>query len=189
VTEIPDWMASTVASDAAGGAGVLYGEFTALSPDVTATGPALVVTLSTDDNLAMKDVPAAVPMPGTVLVVTGAAASRTAILGDLVARELINAGIVAVVTDGLIRDSRTVAELGLPVWARGTTAIASKKNGPGRVGGTITIGEVSVTDGDLVIADADGVVVWPAGEVDALLTKAAAKQQADEERLARLIGG
>jgi len=189
VTEIPDWMASTVASDATGGAGVLDGAFSALSPEATVAGPALVVTVSTDDNLAMRDVPAAVTAPGTVLVVTGAGESRTAILGDLVARELMHAGIVAVVTDGLIRDSRTVAELGLPVWARGTTAIASKKGGPGSVGGTITIGEVTVSDGDLVIADADGVVIWPAAEVDNLLAKAAAKQQADEARLARLTGG
>jgi 4-hydroxy-4-methyl-2-oxoglutarate aldolase len=181
-------MASTVASDATGGAGVLYGEFRALSPECTVAGPALVVTVSTDDNLAMRDVPAAVTLPGTVLVVTGASESRTAILGDLVARELMQAGVAAVVTDGLIRDSRTVAELGLPVWGRGATAIASKKNGPGAVGGTITIGGVSVTDGDLVIADADGVVVWPAAEVDALLAKAVAKQRADEERLARLTG-
>jgi regulator of RNase E activity RraA len=188
VTEIPEWMASTVASDATAGAGVLFGSFRALSPEATAVGPALVATVSTDDNLAMRDVPGAVPGAGTVLVVAGAADSRSAILGDLVARELLQAGVVAVVTDGLIRDSRAVAELGLPVWARGTTAIASRKDGPGSVGGSVTVGDVTICDGDLVIADVDGVVVWPAAEVDALLTKAVAKQLADEERLARLSG-
>jgi regulator of RNase E activity RraA len=179
-------MASTVASDATGGAGVLLGPFRALSPEATVVGPALVVTVSTDDNLAMRDVPAAVSCAGTVVVVAGAEKSRTAILGDLVARELLNAGVVGVVTDGLIRDSRAVAELGLAVWARGTTAIASRKDGPGEVGGAVTLGGVTINDGDLVVADADGVVVWPAGDLDGLLAKAAAKQQADEERLARL---
>jgi regulator of RNase E activity RraA len=188
VTTVPDWLASTVASDAAGGSGVLAGPIHALSPEATIAGPALVVMVSTDDNLAMRDVPAAVPGPGTVLVVSGAEASRTAVLGDLVARELLHAGVVAVVTDGLIRDSRAVAALGLPVWARGTTAIASRKDGPGAVGGTVRIGGVEVRDGDLVVADADGVVVWPAADVEALLEKAAAKQRADEERLARLTG-
>jgi regulator of RNase E activity RraA len=179
-------MASTVASDATGGAGALSGPFGALSPETTVAGPALVVTVSTDDNLAMRDVPAAVSAAGTVVVVAGAASSRTAILGDLVARELLNAGVVAVVTDGLIRDSRAVAELGLAVWARGTTPIASRKDGPGHVGGSVTLGGVRIRDGDLVVADADGVVVWPAGDLEPLLAKAAAKQQADEERLARL---
>ena len=178
-----------MASDATGGVGVLGPEIHALSPEATVAGPALVVTLSTDDNLAMRDVPAAVPGPGTVLVVTGAAESRTAILGDLVARELIAAGVVAVVTDGPIRDSRAVAELGLWVWARGVTAVASAKNGPGSVGGTVTIAGVTVADGDVVIADADGVVVWLQSQVPTLLAKAEAKQAADAERLAKLTAG
>lgn len=187
MTETPDWLASTLASDATGGQGVLTpAAFRALSPQATVVGPALVVTVSTDDNLAMRDVPASVAAPGTVLVVAGAEQSRTAVLGDLVARELMAGGVAAVVTDGLIRDSQTVAELGLPVWARGTTPTASKKDGPGQVGGEVRIGGVTVHDGDLVVADADGVVVWPAAQVDELLAKAEAKQRADDERLARL---
>ena len=71
----------------------------------------------------------------------------------------------AVVTDGLIRDSRAVAELGLPVWARGVTPVASRKDGIGGVGGSVVIGGVPVSDGDMVVADADGVVIWPAAEV------------------------
>lgn len=186
---LPEWLSSTVASDATAGTGVLGPEIRALSPEATVAGPALVVTLSRDDNLAMKEVPAAVPGPGTVLVVTGASESRTAVLGDLVARELLRAGVVAVVTDGPIRDSRAVAELGLWVWARGVTPIASAKNGPGSVGGTVDISGVTVADGDVVIADADGVVVWVRSQVEALLAKAEAKQAADAERLAKLTAG
>lgn len=186
MTTLPDWLASTVASDATGGVGVLGEGIHALSPERTVAGPALVVQVSLDDNLAMRDVPAAVPAPGTVLVVAGGAQSRTAVLGDLVARELLAAGVVAVVTEAPIRDSRAVAELGLAVWAKGTTAIASAKNGPGHVGGTVEIAGVSVTDGDIVIADADGVVIWPAARLADLLAKAQAKQRADEARLAAL---
>jgi RraA family protein len=182
---LPDWLSSTLACDATGGAGVLAPEITALSPSATVAGPALVVQVARDDNLAMRDVPATVPGPGTVLVVAGGASSRTAVLGDLVARELLAAGVVGVVTDGPIRDSRAVAELGLPVWARGVTPAASSKNGPGSVGGEVEIGGVVVRDGDVVVADADGVVVWPAAQVSELVEKAAAKQRADEERLAR----
>jgi 4-hydroxy-4-methyl-2-oxoglutarate aldolase len=142
--------------------------------------------VSRDDNAPMKQVPAAVSGPGTVVVVAGGTESRTAILGDLVARELMNAGVVAVVTDGLIRDSRAVAELGLAVWARGVTPVASAKAAPGQVGGVVTVGGVVVRDGDLVIADADGVVVWPAADIDGLLAAADAKRIADDERLAGL---
>jgi regulator of RNase E activity RraA len=186
VTVLPDWLSSTVASDATDGRGVIHADLNALSPDVTVAGPALAVTVSRDDNLAMGDVPAAVTQPGTVLVVAGGSESRTAVLGDLVARELLAAGVVAVVTDAPIRDSRAVAELGLAVWARGVTPTKSSKNGPGAVGGTVEIGGVAVVDGDIVVADADGVVVWPKASVDELLVKAEAKQRADAERLAKL---
>jgi regulator of RNase E activity RraA len=186
VTEIPDWLASTLASDATAGNGALPPWIRALSPDVTVAGPALVVSVSRDDNRPMRDVPEAVSEPGTILVVAGAHESRTAILGDLVARELLAAGVAAVVTDGLIRDSRDVATLGLPVWARGTTPVASAKSDPGQVGGTVSIGGVEVSDGDLVVADADGVVVWPAADIAALTAKAEAKRRADDERLAAM---
>jgi regulator of RNase E activity RraA len=187
--QIPDWLTSTLAADgaqAAGapGAGALPATIRALSPEATVAGPALVVAVTRDDNSPMRDVAAAVRAPGTVLVVAGASESRTAVLGDLVARELLAAGVAAVVTDGLVRDSRAVAELGLPVWARGTTPVASRKDGTGRVGGDVVIGGVQVRDGDLVVADADGVVVWPAATVEDRLARADEKRRADDARLA-----
>lgn len=184
MTELPDWLSSTLASDGAGGRGALPAWINALSPEATVSGPALVVALGRDDNSPMKEVPARVSAAGTVLVVAGATESTTAVLGDLVAAELLRAGVVAVVTDGLIRDSRAVAAAGLPVWARGTTPVASRKDGVGRVGGQVVIGGVPVSDGDLVVADADGVVVWPAADVDAFLARADDKRIADEKRAA-----
>ena len=183
--EIPDWLSSTLASDGSGGVGALPSWIRALSPESTAAGPALTVTVGIDDNTPMRDVPSRVSEPGTVLVVAGAGESRTAVLGDLVAGELMRAGVIAVVTDGLIRDSRAVAELGLPVWARGVTPVASRKEGVGNVGGGVDIGGVSVADGDLVVADADGVVVWSASSVPAYLQRADDKRRADEARAAK----
>lgn len=180
--EIPDWLSSTLASDGSGGTGALPSWIHALSPEATVSGPALTVAVGVDDNTPMREVPRRVAEPGTVLVVAGAAESRTAVLGDLVAGELLRAGVVAVVTDGLIRDSRAVAELGLPVWARGVTPVASRKDGVGHVGGGVVIGGVPIADGDLVVADADGVVAWPAAVVTSHLQKADDKRRADEAR-------
>ena len=184
VTQLPGWLSSTLAADGAGGAGALPPWIRALSPEATVAGPALVVEVGADDNSPMRDVPARVTGSGTVLVVAGAAESRTAVLGDLIAAELLRAGVAAVVTDGLIRDSRAVAAAGLPVWARGTTPVASRKDGVGTVGGSVVIGAVPVTDGDLVVADADGVVVWPAAGIDDYLARADEKRLADDKRAA-----
>lgn len=186
MTEVPDWLAATLASDAADARGVLAPWVRALRPGQRVVGRALVVAVSRDDNAAMKGVAAAAPAPGTVLVVAGAAESRTAVMGDLVARELLRLGIAGVVTDGLVRDSAEIAALGLPVWCRGTTPAASRKDGPGAVGGTVTLAGVVVRDGDLVVADDDGVVVWPAADVTGLLELADRKRAADEERLRAL---
>lgn len=185
MTPPPDWLSSTLASDATNGAHVLPPWITARMPEAQARGPALTVTVTRDDNSPLRDVAARVAAAGTVLVVGGGAESRTAVLGDLVAAELLAAGIVAVVTDGLIRDSRAVADLGLAVWSRGVTPIASAKAGIGRVGGGTSLGGVLVADGDLVVADADGVVVWPAALYDDLVAAADAKRRADEQRAAR----
>ncbi|MBV9098395.1 MAG: RraA family protein [Frankiaceae bacterium] len=183
MADVPDWLSSTLAADGAAGQGALPYWIRALSPDAMVAGPALVVTVGRDDNSPMRQAAAAVTEPGTVLVVAGASESRTAVLGDLVATELLAVGIAAVVTDGLIRDSRAVADLGLPVWARGVTPVASRKDGVGSVGGQVIIGGVVVADGDLVVADADGVVVWPAARYDDYLAAADAKRRQDESRV------
>jgi regulator of RNase E activity RraA len=183
MVDVPEWLSSTLAADGAAGEGALPHWIRALPPDATVAGPALVVALGRDDNTPMRAVPGAVTQPGTVLVVAGASESRTAVLGDLVAADLLAAGIVGVVTDGLIRDSRDVARLGLPVWARGVTPVASRKDGAGSIGGQVTIGGVDVRDGDIVVADADGVVVWPAERYDEYLAAADAKRRQDESRV------
>ena len=102
------------------------------------------------------------------------------------ATEFASRGVVGLVTDGLIRDGAEIRRLGFRVWCRGTTPTAPVKVSPGRVGGTVEIGGASVRDGDLVIADDDGVVIWPSERVAELLARAAARRASDEERLAKI---
>lgn len=185
---LPEWLSATLAADATGGRGALAPWIRAQQAGQRLVGPALVVALSRDDNAGVAEAAAAVDVPGTVLVLAGAAESRTACLGDLLARELRAAGVGGVVTDGLIRDGAEVAGVGLAVWCRGRTPAASAKRGPFRVGGAVPVGGVVVADGDVVVADDDGVVVWPAGERAGLLAAAADKQRRDAARLARLTG-
>jgi 4-hydroxy-4-methyl-2-oxoglutarate aldolase len=184
--EIPGWLAATLASDATEGQGVLPHTIVALRTGSRVIGPARVVLVSQDDNLAVRKVMEAPPAPGSVLVVAGGSMSRTAVIGDLIALEMQNAGIAGLVTDGLVRDSQEIRALGFNVWCRGVTPTASRKNGPAHIGGSVSIGGTVIRDGDLVIADDDGVVIWPQEHVDELLVRAEAKLKQDNERLARL---
>jgi regulator of RNase E activity RraA len=90
------------------------------------------------------------------------------------------------VTDGLVRDASEIRRLPFPVWCRGTTPTAPLKLTPGRVGGAVDIGGAFVRDGDLVIADDDGVVVWPLERLTELLERAKARLASDVERLAKI---
>ena len=143
--------------------------------------------MSQDDNLSVRQAIQTAHAPGSVLVVGGGSTSRTATMGGLMALEMQNAGIVALVTDGLVRDAREIRQLQqFAVWCRGVTPAASNKLGPVVVGGSISIGGVVVRDGDLVIADEDGVVIWLKEQIDVLLGKADAKRLQDNARLVRL---
>jgi 4-hydroxy-4-methyl-2-oxoglutarate aldolase len=185
--QFPDWLASTLASDATEGRNVLPSWIGSLKPGTRAVGPAFVALMSQDDNLSVREAIQAAHSPGSVLVIGGGSTSRTATIGGLIALEMQNAGIVALVTDGLVRDVREIRQLQqFSVWCRGITPVASNKLGPVVVGGSISIGGVVVRDGDLIIADEDGVVIWPKEQIDALLGKADAKRQQDNARLARL---
>ena len=184
----PEWLSTTLASDAAEGQGVLPNTIATLQGASRVVAPAHVVLMSRDDNLAVREALDHPPAPGTVLVAAGGEASRTATLGGLMAIELQQAGFAGLVTDGLVRDSQEIRASGFAVWCRGVTPIASNKNGPVVIGTPISIGGVVIREGDLVIADDDGVVVWPAERVSDLLRKAEAKLQQDNARLARLRG-
>lgn len=182
----PDWLAATLASDATEGQGVLPSFIQPLCSDSRIVGPAHVVLMSQDDNLSVRKAMEAPPAPGTVLVAAGGSVSRTAAIGGLMALEMHLAGIAGLITDGPVRDAREIRQLGFGVWCRGVTPIASRKNGPAVVGGSVSIGGVVIRDGDLVIADDDGVVIWPKEEIDNLLARAEIKLQNDNARLAQL---
>jgi 4-hydroxy-4-methyl-2-oxoglutarate aldolase len=186
MSQYPDWLSSTLAADAAEGRGALPNSITPLHAESHVVGPACVVLVSQDDNLSVRDALAKPVTPGTVLVVAGGGASRAATIGGLLALEMRQAGIIGLVTDGLVRDTRDIRALGFAVWCRGVTPVAPYKHGPSVVGGMVSIGGTLIRDGDVVIADDDGVVIWPQEHSDALLVQAEVKLQQDNARLAQL---
>ena len=190
MNEFPAWLTSTLASDATEGRGVLPLWIGSLKPGARAVGPAFVALMSQDDNLSVREAIKASLPPGSVLVVAGGSTSRTATIGGLMALEMQHAGIVALVTDGLVRDAGEIRQMQqFSVWCRGVTPAASHKNGLAVVGGTVSLGGTIIQDGDLIIADEDGVVIWPKELIDDLLIRAQAKLQQDNARLVQLQEG
>jgi len=147
-------------TDIQGRRGALGAVIRPLFPFDPVIGSALTVRAGPGDNLAPY-LAVGVLAPGDVLVIATGEWTGSAVVGDLMAGFFKNAGAVAVVTDGMARDVKGLIGVGLPVYARGLNPNAPQKTGPGEIGGEIAIGGVVVRAGDIVIGDADGVVILP----------------------------
>lgn len=125
--------------------------------------------------------------PGDVLVVAGD--PERAVAGELFATEARRRGLAGIVIHGLCRDSRTLRAIELPVFATGVTPRACPARAFPAVGVTLTLGDVEVRPGDLVLADDDGIVVGSPSEIAAAIDGAEAIQQREEALRAAIEGG
>jgi 4-hydroxy-4-methyl-2-oxoglutarate aldolase len=176
------------AVDALGRAGALAHDIRPVWDGGAFAGPALTVWTTPRDNLAPY---AALKFakPGDVVMVATGRAEGFSVLGDLVIGMMRNAGVVAVVTDGLVRDVAGIREVGIPVSARGVSPNSPFKHGPGGVGVPITMGGVVVSPGDLVIGDADGIVVVPQARIPEAERELVAVRAKEAEMDAAVRGG
>src|SRR3712207_776291 len=138
-------------------------------------GPACTVKVFPGDNLMVhKSLDLA--NPGDVLVIDASSSMMTAVIGDLVSTKARHRGIAGVVVDGLVRDLDGILALGdFPVFARGTTPLGPLHRGPGEVNYPVSVGGIVVNPGDVVVGDADGVVVVPQESAESLLQRLEAR--------------
>ena len=118
--------------------------------------------------------------PGDVIMCANEHYTGTAVIGDLAAGMMRNKGIAAFVTDGLARDRAGIVAAGLPLFAVGISPNSPACTGPGSVGAPVVLGGVQVCSGDIVVGDADGVVVVPLALADAVLARLRAVQAAEK---------
>jgi regulator of RNase E activity RraA len=117
---------------------------------------------------AIEDMP-----EGCIAVVDAMGITDAGIFGDLLCARIKKRGVVALVTDGVVRDVAGVLGTGLPVWCQGTAA-------PPSVAGLtfvnwqepIGCGGVAVFPNDTIVTDADGAVVIPQALVDEVVATA-----------------
>lgn len=179
------WLTAALAADAAEGEGVLPGSIRPLRHGARVVGRVSTCSVSPGDNTSVRKALEQGPQGGSILVIAGAAESPAAVMGGLVAEALSLQSFTAVVTDGLVRDSEEVSAF-LKVWCRGTTTLAPAKKAKADTGAPVTIGGVTIAPGDYLVADADGIVVWPAAAVEKLREKAHARDARDQARGAML---
>lgn len=168
--------------DAMGRRGALAPAIRRMAEAAAFAGVALTVRVTPNDTLAAFAA-LTVARPGDVIVIATEGWAGSATIGDTFVGHARNRGVVAVVTDGLVRDLAGIARIGLPVFAAGVSPNAPFRQGPGAVGGAVELGGRRVEAGDIVVGDRDGVVVVPlarAEEIAAALPDALARDAAAE---------
>ncbi len=131
-----------------------------LNPKQKFVGTAVTADNGPRDNLAamaMLDF----AKKGDVLVIATGRDESGAVIGDIWAAVAKQKGVVGIVTDGLVRDAAGCEKMGPPTFCRGLSPNAGYRNGPGEVNGTVSLGGISISPGDIIAGDRDGVVVVP----------------------------
>jgi 4-hydroxy-4-methyl-2-oxoglutarate aldolase len=165
--------------DANGRRGALDWHIRPLTQATRFVGSALTVHSRARDNLAPYAA-LAFAKPGDVLIIATDGYEEASAAGDVLLGMARNAGVVALITDGMVRDIEGLNAVGIPVFARGLSPNSPYKDGPGEIGLPISIGGIVVNAGDLIVGDQDGVVVVAAAHIDqvvAALDDVAAKEK------------
>ncbi|MBQ18555.1 MAG: dimethylmenaquinone methyltransferase [Planctomycetaceae bacterium] len=101
--------------------------------------------------------------PDDVLIAAAGGSNRSGIWGELLSTAACNSGCVGAIVDGAVRDLRQMREMAFPVFARHRNIYDSKdRQRVVEIDVPVEIDGVRFCSGDLVVADADGVVVVPA---------------------------
>lgn len=153
-------------------------------------GTAFTVRTTATDSTALHH-GAGMIEAGQVLVLDTGGDRRHAPLGEVVAAQLVQRGAAGAVVDGVVTDTDEIAGLGLTVHARGTSMLTTKLHGidAGGVNVPVTCGSAVVNPGDVVLADANGVLFVPVDVLEKIVDIALADDAEEPELVAELREG
>jgi regulator of RNase E activity RraA len=118
--------------------------------------------------------------PGDVLVIDARGKTGAASFGHIIATRIAARGAAGLVTDGGLRDSPAFAELDLPAYFRAPHATTSSVlHHPVGIDEPLGCADVLVVPGDVIVGDAEGVVVIPAALADEVAAGAAAQEEVE----------
>ncbi len=121
------------------------------------SGPASTVKVFEDNSLVRAALEE--PGEGRVLVVEGDASLRCALVGDMLAELAKDNGWQGIIVYGCIRDSAVIANIDIGVKALNTNPRKSVKKDVGERDVAVTFADVTISPGDYIYADEDGVVI------------------------------
>jgi RraA family protein len=151
-------------------------------------GPALTVRTRPGDNLLVHKA-LELAQPGDVVVVDAGGDLTNAIIGEIMTTYAQTRGLAGIVINGAIRDCGAIRRGSLPVYAAGITHRGPYKDGPGEINTVIALDGMTITPGDLILGDEDGLLCVPYEQVDAIYAAATAKMEVEARMMAQIAAG
>jgi len=151
-------------------------------------GPAFTVKSSPRDNI-MLQLAINYAKPGDIIVVSAGEYEEAGSFGDVLANACLAKGIGGLVTDTGVRDTLQLRELGLPVFSLSTCIKGTVKETLGTTNDSIIVGGEIIHPGDVIVGDADGLVVVRRDEVAEVAKLSQAREDAEAGYIAAYKAG
>ena len=127
---------------------------------------------------------------GDVVIVATGHSTQSAFWGELFSTAAKGRGANGVVTDGPLRDTQEILPVGFSAFGIGTLPFDYKgRMKVSSVHSRVSCGGVEVNQGDLIVADNDGVAVVPASKIDEVITLANERARRESTVLKELLEG
>jgi 4-hydroxy-4-methyl-2-oxoglutarate aldolase len=151
-------------------------------------GPAFTVRSSPRDNI-MLQLAIHYAQPGDIIVVSAGEYEEAGSFGDVLANACLAKGIGGLVTDTSVRDTLSLRELGLPVFSLGVCIKGTVKETLGTTNDSIVVGGELIHPGDIIVGDADGLVVVRREEAQEVASLSQAREDAEAGYIAAYKAG
>ncbi|HHU22541.1 MAG TPA: RraA family protein [Clostridiales bacterium] len=148
-------------------------------------GTAFTVKVPAGENLMFNHA-IDLAQPGDVLVIDGGGSMERALCGEIMISHAKHRGLAGFIINGCIRDIDAIADMDFPVYALGANPNGPLKNGLGEINVPVVAGGMAILPGDILIGDADGIVVVRPQDAVEVAAKAA-KQHEGEHKLLEII--
>ena len=174
--------------EAQGRTGLLRPYMRPIYPAAKVAGPAVTVLCHPGDNL-MIHAAIEVCRPGDILVVATLSDSTDGMFGELLGVSCRAHGVAGLIIDAGVRDTTDLTAMQFPVWAKAVSAQGTVKASAGSVNIPVVCAGASVDPGDVIVADADGVVVVPRQAAPEIAKLGDQRRTKEEKSRARLSQG